>query len=139
MRQAGTERLARRGLSAAEVGQFIGRFTGVTPAPDLVAALHTQTDGNPLFLEEYVRGLRGGADAGALLHARSVADLTIPKSLRAVIVRRLAPLSAGCHRALAIAATMGREFDDDVLRRVAVMLDAGASVAPGGVLAEAEA
>ena len=60
-----------------------------TPAPALVAAIHDETEGNPLFVGEIVRLL---AAEGARRGGRR--DLRIPQGVRDVIGRRLAHLSA---------------------------------------------
>jgi predicted ATPase len=79
----------------------------VVPSETQAAAVHQRTDGNPLFVREVVRllatqatvdhpGRRGGP---------------IPGSVRAVIQRRLAPLSADAVGVLSAAAVVGRAFD----------------------------
>jgi AAA ATPase domain len=56
-RQPRFQRLRLHGLSHEDVGRFLEGVVGRAPAPELVAALHGQTEGNPLFLTEIVRFL----------------------------------------------------------------------------------
>ena len=49
------QRVLLRGLSQQDVGRFIEITTGISPPSSLVRAVHTQTEGNPLFVTEVVR------------------------------------------------------------------------------------
>jgi predicted ATPase len=49
------QRVMLGGLRREDVGRFIEAATGITPPPALVDAVHTQTEGNPLFLTEVIR------------------------------------------------------------------------------------
>jgi tetratricopeptide (TPR) repeat protein len=73
----------------------------------MVAAIYEATEGNPLFVREVVRLLA----AEATLERPGRVGVPIPGSVRAVIQRRLAPLSADAVQALSAAAVVGREFD----------------------------
>jgi predicted ATPase len=98
--------LGLQGLDRDDVGKLIQALSGVTPSPARVAAVHETTEGNPLFVREAVRLL---AAQGAL--ERPGREVPIPGSIRAVIQRRLAPLSADAVQVLSAAAVVGREFD----------------------------
>ena len=107
-------RVALGGLSEAEVYRFVELSTGVTPAAGFGAALHSSTEGNPLFVGEVVR----------LLTAEGRLDdpaprITVPDSVREVIGRRLRHLSNECRRVLTLASVLGREFGLVALERVA--------------------
>jgi predicted ATPase/DNA-binding NarL/FixJ family response regulator len=109
------ERLPLTGLSLEETAQFMAVAAGRVPAEDLVAALHRQTDGNPLFLLEITRHL---AHQGAL-HAGTGSGLRhIPEGVREVIGTRLNRLSLQCNSVLSSAAVIGRSFSTAVLVRV---------------------
>jgi len=100
----------------------------------LVEAVHTQTEGNPLFVTEVVRLLvqegeigqtRGSAlsegGVGAHLGVRPAREtdswtIHIPEGVREVIGRRLNRLSQRCNEALTVASIVGREFTMDQLR-----------------------
>jgi DNA-binding SARP family transcriptional activator/tetratricopeptide (TPR) repeat protein len=103
------------GLPHADVAAFIERSTGVTPAERLVDALHTETDGNPLFLGEVVRLL---ASEGRLTETPEVGwHLQIPRGVHEAIARRLRRLSKECRRLLTLASVLGREFRLAVLEK----------------------
>jgi DNA-binding SARP family transcriptional activator len=114
-REPVTRSLALSGLDIGDVRSFIELVSGETPSDALVAAIHEDTNGNPLFVGEIIRLLatEGGLDTGA---ARRPA---IPQSVRDVIARRLGHLSEECNRALVLASVLGREFSPDALAAVA--------------------
>ncbi|WP_168929277.1 BTAD domain-containing putative transcriptional regulator [Nocardioides sp. GY 10113] len=110
------EALARRhavdleltGLSPEESSRLLADVAGVTD-PEVAAALHRRTDGNPFFLIEYGRLARDeGSDLPTLM-AR------VPATVAAVVDRRIAQLPATSTGALTAAAVIGREFDLDLL------------------------
>jgi tetratricopeptide (TPR) repeat protein len=110
-------RLALRGLAEAVVPRFIEAITGVTPQDSLVRAVHGETEGNPLFLEEVARMLQ---EEGRLERGLSepAARVVIPRSVREVIGRRLRPLSSDCLHILTFASVLGREFSLHALSRL---------------------
>jgi DNA-binding SARP family transcriptional activator/tetratricopeptide (TPR) repeat protein len=75
--------------------------------PDLAAAtLLAVSDGNPLFLTQFIEDLRKGAQAAA------------PASLQALVAGRIGLLSPDAHAAAEIAACIGIRFSHDALRDV---------------------
>jgi len=111
-REPTTRRLALRGLSATELAEYVERTAGDAASADLVAALHEETDGNPLFAGEIVRLLIAeGVPPGS----RDGVRIAIPESVKEVIARRLAHLSREARRVLVLASVLGREFELDVL------------------------
>jgi tetratricopeptide (TPR) repeat protein len=99
--------LSLRGLGREDVKALIEALSGVVPSEGKVAAVYEATEGNPLFVREAVRLL--AAQAPAERSGRP--GVPIPGSVRAVIERRLAPLSAGAVQVLSAVAVVGREFD----------------------------
>jgi tetratricopeptide (TPR) repeat protein len=99
--------LGLRGLDRDAVGDLVEALAGVAPSAAMVAAVHEATEGNPLFVRETVRLL---ASDGRL---QDPGHLQVPLSgsVRTVIGRRLAPLSADAVLVLSVAAVTGREFD----------------------------
>jgi predicted ATPase len=95
-----------RGLDRAAVKALIETLSGGVPSQAQVAAVYERTEGNPLFVREVVRLLA----AQAALE-RPEQGVPIPGTIRAVIGRRLAPLSADAVQVLSAAAVVGREFD----------------------------
>ena len=113
LRERSFQRLQLRGLSPQEVRQFAETIIGTTMSPDLVDAVHTRTEGNPLFVGEIVRlhaqeGLERSQEIG----------IRIPEGVRDVIGRRLNLLSVGCNHVLTIASVIGREFDFELLNKL---------------------
>ncbi len=112
-----TRRLPLTGLTELDVSRFIALTTRAHPAEALAAAIHGQTEGNPLFVDEVVRLLAaegrlddlGDADTGRR---------TIPPTVREVIARRLAQLPERCTDLLMVAAVLGREFSLAGLGRI---------------------
>jgi AAA ATPase domain len=95
-----------RGLDRRAVGVLIETLSGVVPSQARVTAVHERTEGNPLFVREAVRLL--ATEATLERPGRAV---PIPGTIRAVIGRRLAPLSADAVQVLSAGAVVGREFD----------------------------
>ena len=102
-REQHTTRIDLHGLAEAEVATYAELTNAELATAELRRSLFETTDGNPLFLGETLRLLA--------LEGR----ITIPKSLREVINRRLSHLSEECNRVLIVAAVLGREFRHDVL------------------------
>jgi DNA-binding SARP family transcriptional activator/tetratricopeptide (TPR) repeat protein len=126
-RESGIERLVLGGLADDELLTLLETTARHAMADEGVAlrdALSAETDGNPFFVGEMLRHL---AETGAISedeHGRWIVgkDLRtsgLPVSIREVIGRRVALLGAPTRDALSMAAVIGREFDADVLARVA--------------------
>src|SRR5205085_8745689 len=90
----------------------------------LVQAVHRQTEGNPLFVQEVIRylaedGQLAQASAGGGGGGQTPITMTIPEGLREVIGKRLSRLSQEANRLLAVAAVIGRDFELGILQAVA--------------------
>jgi len=103
------------GLFGATVGDQLGELQ------DFVA---TRASGNPLFVEEIVRSLVG---KGVLVRhgdrwARTAAyeAVDVPPTLHGLLLSRVDRLPADVRRVLQEAAVLGAEFDDVLLREVAI-------------------
>ncbi|MGH8683550.1 MAG: helix-turn-helix transcriptional regulator [Burkholderiales bacterium] len=118
------QRVRLTGLSLGETSRFMAAASGRALPGDLLAAVHSQTEGNPLFLAEITRFLiqEGVLDAGASLAqpgpSRSAALRRIPEGVKEVIGTRLNRLSRSCNAVLANAAAIGRTFSVEVLARL---------------------
>jgi DNA-binding SARP family transcriptional activator len=91
---------------------------------DLATAefLYRETEGNPLFVVEAVRaGLlvhyqrRGAAPAQRLAHNSLSGDVGLPPRVQAVLEARLGQLSSPTRELARLAATIGREFNLELL------------------------
>jgi class 3 adenylate cyclase/tetratricopeptide (TPR) repeat protein len=112
----GSGRIPLRGLSVAAVERYIEMTAGAPAPPGLADAVHEQTDGNPFFVGEVVRLL---ASEGKLTAGGSAAELQIPQGVREVVGRRLDRLSEETNEALRVAAVIGRDFEEELVGRVA--------------------
>ena len=113
VREPGSVHIELEGLSQADVAEYVQRATGVEAVPELVKAIRSETEGNPLFVVELVRLL----DAEGRIPEPD-AHLRIPPGLRAVIGQRVGRLSDGCRDVLVHASVMGREVELDALMRL---------------------
>lgn len=92
------------GLSCSEAGRLIAQI-GARATPAQVSEIHSRTDGNPFFVSTFARLL-----ATRDIPRPSLGGL-IPNSVRAVIGRRLSHLPEETRDVLAVAASLGRDFD----------------------------
>ncbi|MCC6747987.1 MAG: AAA family ATPase [Deltaproteobacteria bacterium] len=105
-------RVPLQGLEASEVGRLLQGLAGFLPPPEVVAAIHARTGGNPFFVKQIIALAQAEhADTPAQLAAALVGQAhRMPPEMRHVVGRRLARLSASCRQMLAAAAVWGREF-----------------------------
>jgi tetratricopeptide (TPR) repeat protein len=101
------EQIRLRGLPEGAVAQMIELLSGDQPSSELVELIYSNTNGNPLFVEELIRHCETSGDFSQGLQQGEVA---LPHNLRLVIGRRLGLLSQPTVRALATAAVIGRSF-----------------------------
>ena len=115
-------RISLRGLNIDEVQQMMSSIAVQEVSWHLSDAVHQQTEGNPLFVQEVLRYLvEEGVFARELNRTpgRAPLSINIPEGLRDVIGKRLSRLSPDCNRVLRTAAVVGHTFRLDVLQRVA--------------------
>ncbi|MEE8636641.1 MAG: protein kinase [Dehalococcoidia bacterium] len=121
-------RLQLRGLNVDEVRKLVSSIAGPDVSWGLAEAVHRQTEGNPLFVQEVVRYL---AEEGVITResgrwrakSDTPVEMHIPDGLRDVIGKRLSRLSESCNQVLSVAAIIGRDFQLDVLQRVTSIAD----------------
>lgn len=88
-----------------------------TLSAEMVDALIARSDGIPLFLEELVRTAQSVGRGQAVHRSIRYGDYQIPPALRDPLLARLSMPQVDLDLAQ-IAATIGREIDPDLLRRV---------------------
>jgi len=119
----GVQRISLHGLGADEVAQIMTAMAGHELEADgleLAAQIAHETDGNPFFVGEVLRGL---SESGSLVfdEARGrwsidrAAELALPESVRDVIERRVERLGEETLEVLRIAAVIGRSFSLELL------------------------
>jgi predicted ATPase len=117
-------RILLRGLNPDEVRRMMESITRESVPWGLAQAVHRQTEGNPLFVQEVVRYL---AEERIITRKEgrwqatkdTPLEMTIPEGLRDVIGKRLSFLTPECNQLLAIASVVGREFALETLKAVA--------------------
>ncbi|MGA8848490.1 MAG: protein kinase [Dehalococcoidia bacterium] len=117
-------RVLLRGLNADEVRRMLESITRESVPWGLAEAVHRQTEGNPLFVQEVVRylveeGLIARKEGGWRPTKDTPLEMSIPEGLRDVIGKRLSLLSTECNRLLSVASVIGREFALETLKAVA--------------------
>lgn len=110
MRLPHTRHISLSGLTPAEVAQLLEAVSGVHASGSLSTELHARTEGNPLFVGEYVRLLLARLGPVAIANPNAAAALQIPRTVKALVERRLTPLSQPCRDVLMAASAIGREF-----------------------------
>ena len=126
-RETGVSRIALSGLDDTGVLAFMEATAGHdldNDGVELAHALYRETDGNPFFVGEVLRHLAETGviyqdDTGRWAAAADLEAMAMPDSVRLVIGSRVARLGKAVSRILPLAAVIGREFDLDLLARVA--------------------
>jgi tetratricopeptide (TPR) repeat protein len=119
-------RVLLRGLNADEVRRMMESITRQSIPWGLAEAVHRQTEGNPLFVQEVIRYL---AEEGLIARKEgqwrptkdTPLEMSIPEGLRDVIGKRLSLLTPECNQLLAVASVIGREFALETLKAIAGM------------------
>ncbi len=117
------QRIALHGLAAGEVAEFMATMAAHELDHEglaLAAKIAQETDGNPFFVAEMLRGL---SESGGLVFDEETgrwsvdrsAGIALPESVREVIERRVERLGDESLEALRLAAVIGRSFDLELL------------------------
>jgi predicted ATPase len=97
-------------------------------ADDLVSLVHARTDSNPFFAEEVLKALVECGDVyrrDGQWERRGEGELEVPRNMRSAIRQRVGRLEPEALELLRVAATLGQEFDLDVLLATAGRTEAG--------------
>jgi class 3 adenylate cyclase/tetratricopeptide (TPR) repeat protein len=117
------ERINLRRLSFDGVRAMLQALAGQPASDQLARIIDRETEGNPFFVEEVYLHL---VESGVLLdeHGRvradpELAEVSVPDSIRLVLMQRLSHLSASTHEVLVAAAVSGRVFTSEIVGEVA--------------------
>lgn len=112
------ERVTLAGLSKVSVAEMLRALSGQEAPEAVVRLFHSDTEGNPFFVEELYRHLveqgRLIDSTGAFRHDLK-RNLEVPQNVRLVIGRRLALVSEDTLKVLCTAAVIGRSFTFELL------------------------
>jgi hypothetical protein len=119
-------RVLLRGLNIDEVRRMLVGITQEEVPMALAEAVHRQTEGNPLFVQEVVRYLSEQkllvrASGKIATTGHTPMEMNIPEGLRDVIGKRLSALTPECNQLLSAAAVIGRDFDLEILKTLTEM------------------
>src|SRR5262249_9579585 len=108
-----------------QVGEMMRRKLGVEALPEgLVDLVYDRTGGVPLFVEEFVQVVQGSGLLNRMeaddSRIRTLFEHETPASLQDLVMARLDRLS-GEREVGQLAATLGREFNHDLLAAVATL------------------
>jgi class 3 adenylate cyclase/tetratricopeptide (TPR) repeat protein len=111
-------------LTTENADELLASLLGNDPTLDaLKSRLAKHTSGNPFFLEESVRSL---VETGTLTGERGahqlpkpLADVRVPPTVQAILAARIDRLAASEKRLLQIAAVIGKDVPDALLRSIA--------------------
>jgi eukaryotic-like serine/threonine-protein kinase len=122
-------RVLLRGLNADEVRRMLESITRESVPWSVAEAVHRQTEGNPLFVQEVVRylneeGLLKREGGRWTSKGATPLEMSIPEGLRDVIGKRLSKLSKECNQLLSVASVIGREFAIETLKAMSPTDDA---------------
>lgn len=120
-------RIGLAGLDEDAIRTHVSLHTGVAVDRQVAAAIQARTDGNPFYINEFVRLL---TTAGDLSDPSAQSWREVPGGVRDVVRQRLAQLPDDAGEILAAAAVLGRSFDLDV---VAAAADVTANVVDDSV------
>ncbi len=94
---------------------------------DLEQLILDQTEGIPLFIEEFVKALRElkiiEKSNGTYHLAKNVDTMIIPSTIQDIIMARVDALPEGARKVLQTGAVIEREFSYELIRRVAGLLE----------------
>lgn len=105
-------RIGLAGLDEDAIRAHVSLNTGVEVDRQVAAAIRARTDGNPFYINEFVRLL---TSAGDLSDPAAPSWREVPGGVRDVVRQRLAQLPDDAGEILAAAAVLGRSFDLDVV------------------------
>ncbi|CAN5817631.1 hypothetical protein BH23ACT5_BH23ACT5_06260 [soil metagenome] len=121
LRHPSTGHLLLKGLDRASTERLADSVGVLRPDSAAIEELHSQTSGNPLFIQQAVRLW---VDQTTLSGSGSASPrFVVPEAVREVIGHRLGHVSEQCHHVLTLASVVGTEMSLDLLGRLAAVTD----------------
>ena len=111
-------RVALHGLGNKIVEKFVSNLLDGPVEKNLVSAIAKDTEGNPFFMEEVVKGLverNHLNNKSGKWRLDEEIEQFIPQSIQIALGKRLDSLSTDTKKTLSFASILGREFDTDIL------------------------
>lgn len=109
-------------LNEDELARLAADILGAPAAPSLLALLRRQTEGNPLFAQQYVLHLREQGqltpDETGALGVPSLDLAAAPPDVQALIIARMDTLAQEIRTVVHTAAVLGREFEVRLLSQM---------------------
>jgi class 3 adenylate cyclase/tetratricopeptide (TPR) repeat protein len=109
-------------LNEDELACLAADILGAPAAPSLLALLRRQTEGNPLFAQQYVLHLREqgqlAPDETGALDVPSLDLAAAPPDIQALIIARMDTLTQEIRNVVHTAAVLGREFEVRLLSQM---------------------
>ena len=125
-RETGVERIDMTGLNENGVVDFVTAAVGRKLNEAQLAVARTisrDTEGSPLFVEEILRHLSESVNdfwqTQTVATGKSIENFGIPTGVKETIGRRLSRFSADTSKVLTAASVIGRDFDLELLDKVA--------------------
>ena len=116
--------LALNRLTRRQVAEWVRRDAGATLPESLVAQIYHRTNGVPLLVEEFTRMAHESTvfkSAGVTSpHVSAASPRELPQTLQELVMARLDRMSSN-REVAQLAATLGREFDYELLAAVATV------------------
>jgi DNA-binding SARP family transcriptional activator len=103
------------GLPESEATELVTLRAGGTPPRGLMRALYVETEGSPLFLQEFVRHLVDSGVTPDQAGPGELARVGLPEGVRGLISRRLGRVTPDCLEWLRVASVIGPEFEGELL------------------------
>ncbi len=121
-------------LARQEIEELLRDLLGTDPSLEgLADHIRERTGGNPFFIEEVVQALVEGGSLegtkGGYRLVRPVGGIKIPGTVQAVLAARIDRLGQEEKSLLQTAAIIGKEFTEEVLKRIADLSGAGLAAA----------
>ncbi len=108
-----------KGLDKEGIAHIIRTMLNMPDVPiAFIENLYQQSEGNPFFVAEVIRSLQDEGIVGYIKEGDILERITVPRSVKDVIGRRLKRLDENTTKLLRQAALIGNEFNFDILTRV---------------------